>query len=125
MSLEKEILRSVLLYEYKLGNKATEAVKRICSVCEETSMSERTAQKWFSRFVFPPGDESLEDKPHVGCPFSLDKVEVKEEIKQNPHQICQELAHRCEVSDETIRSQLHSLGMAWKQVRCSCPAREE
>ncbi|XP_035223602.1 histone-lysine N-methyltransferase SETMAR-like [Stegodyphus dumicola] len=116
MSLGKEILRCILLYMYKLGNKAAEALKRICSVLREISLSERTAQKWFSRFF--SGKESLEDKPRISRPSTQCKVQLKKQIKQKPYQTCQELAPGDEVSDETIRSNLHNLDLKTKEGSC-------
>jgi ribosomal protein S27AE len=45
MDGEKLKIRVFMLYEFKLGNTAANAAKRICSVCGKGSVSERTAQK--------------------------------------------------------------------------------
>lgn len=46
-------------------------------------MSEQTTQQIISHLS--PADESLEDKSRVGHTLTLDKVQLEEEIKQNPH----------------------------------------
>lgn len=109
-SLTKKISKSNLLYESKLGYEAAEAIRRICSAFLGSSESERTAKKWFSQFSF--GDEKLEDKPCADHPSILHKIQLEEEIKQNPHQTCQKLAHRFKVSGENIQS--HWITLAWK-----------
>lgn len=116
MSLTKGILRPILRCGIRLGNKAADVPRRICSSFGETSVSEGTAEKLFSRFS--SAGESLEDKPRVGRPSILDKAQLEEEIKQNPNKTCQKLAQRFEVSDETIHSHLHNLGMTWKFIKC-------
>lgn len=112
MLLTKAILRHILLYNFKLGNKAAEATRRVCSAFGENSVSEGIAQKWFC--WFSSGDESLEDKPIAGCYFILNRVQLKEIIKQNPNQTCQKLAHWLGVHEEIIRLHLLNIGMTWK-----------
>ncbi|XP_026827850.1 histone-lysine N-methyltransferase SETMAR-like [Ooceraea biroi] len=112
MSVSKEVIRSCLLYEFKLGSNAAEAARKICSAFGQVSVSERTARKWFSRFASE--DVSLEDKPRAGHPSSVDEATLKEVIEQNLCQTCQGLAQRFGVCDETIRLHLHNLGKTWK-----------
>lgn len=89
-----------MLYKLKLVNKAVEAARRICFAFRGTSVSERAAKMWFSRFSSEA--ESLKDKPLVGHLSTLDKVQLEEEIEQNPCETCQELGHRFGAFDETI-----------------------
>jgi hypothetical protein len=42
---KNEHFRHLVLYEFNLGSKATEAARNICAVYGEDSMAERTAQK--------------------------------------------------------------------------------
>lgn len=52
-------------------------------------------------------------KPCAGPPSTLDKVQLEVEIKQNLLKIYQWLANGFGVSEETIRSHLHNIGMTW------------
>src|SRR5580765_2988615 len=82
MDSKKLKICAFMLYEFKLGNTAANAEKRICSVCGEDSVSERTAQKWFKRFK--EGNESLEDKPRFGRPSVIEDDELREYMRSNP-----------------------------------------
>lgn len=105
------MLTKDILLPIKLGNIDAVVARRTCSEVRGTSVSERSAQTLF-RFLFR--DRSLEEKPRVGPPLTLDKYLVDEEINQKPHQTCKELAYWFGAADEIIRSHLHNLRMTWK-----------
>ena len=109
------VVRACLLYEFKLGTKAAEAARKICSAFGENTVSERTAQKWFQ--TFSTGDQTLEDKPRAGRPKTLDLEQLQGAIEKDSSQTCQELARRFRVSDETVRVHLHKLGKSWKMSK--------
>ncbi|XP_065645670.1 histone-lysine N-methyltransferase SETMAR-like [Hydra vulgaris] len=115
MATQPTIIRSCLLYEFKLGRNATQAAKNICTAFGEGTVSERPAQKWFQRFS--SGDESIEDLPRSGRPLLVDEDELKDAVESDSSQTCQELAVRFAVSVETIRLHLHAIGKAWKLSR--------
>ncbi|XP_065674006.1 uncharacterized protein LOC136090956 [Hydra vulgaris] len=92
MATQPTIIRSCLLYEFKLGRNATQAAKNICTAFGEGTVSERTAQKWFQRFS--SGDESIEDLPRSGRPLLVDEDELKDAVESDSSQTCQELAVR-------------------------------
>ena len=50
MNLSRKELRVPLLHEFRLGRKATEAARNICSTMGEDTLSIRTAQHCFNRF---------------------------------------------------------------------------
>ena len=50
MNLSCKELRVLLLHEFRLGRKATEAARYICSTMDEDTLSIRTVQHWFNRF---------------------------------------------------------------------------
>ncbi|KOC59801.1 Histone-lysine N-methyltransferase SETMAR [Habropoda laboriosa] len=58
--MDKKQIRTIFLYEFKLGRKAAETARNINHVFGESTTSERTVQHWFK--IFRGGDESLEDK---------------------------------------------------------------
>ena len=41
----------VMLYYLKKGKNTTETQKQICAVCGEGTVTDRTCQKWFARFL--------------------------------------------------------------------------
>ena len=50
MNLSRKELQVLLLHEFRLGRKATEAARNICSTMGEDTLSIRTAQHWCNRF---------------------------------------------------------------------------
>ena len=49
MAVSNAIIRACLLYEFKLGSKAAEACRKICTAFGEGAVAERTSQKWFKK----------------------------------------------------------------------------
>jgi hypothetical protein len=50
MNLSRREIRVLLLHEFRLGHKATEAANNICSTMGEDVLSICAAQHWFNRF---------------------------------------------------------------------------
>ncbi|CAM4898316.1 unnamed protein product [Rotaria socialis] len=67
MDLSRREIRVLLLHEFRLGHKATEAANNICSTMGEDILSIRTAQHWFNRFK--SGNLELDDLPRPGKPL--------------------------------------------------------
>ena len=70
MNLSHREIRVLLLHEFRLGHKATEAANNICNTMGEDVLSTRTAQRWFNRFK--NGNFELDDLPRSGRPMELD-----------------------------------------------------
>jgi hypothetical protein len=70
MNLSRREIRVLLLIEFRLSRKATEAANNICSKMGENVLSTRTAQHWFDRFK--NGNFELDDLPRSGRPMELD-----------------------------------------------------
>ena len=64
--ISRRELRVLLLHEFRLGRKATEATSNICGTMGKDVLSIRTAQHWFHRFK--NGNFELDDLPHTGRP---------------------------------------------------------
>ena len=64
MNLSRGRIRVLLLHEFGLGHKATEAINNLCSTMGENVLSIRTAQHWFNRFK--NGNLELDDLPRPG-----------------------------------------------------------
>ena len=67
MNLSCREIRALLLHEFRLGHKATEAANNICSTMGENVLSIRTAQHWFNRFK--NGNLEIDDLPRPGRPL--------------------------------------------------------
>ena len=74
MNLSRREIRVLVLHEFRLGHKATEATNNICSTIGQDVLSIRTSQHWFNRFKnynlelddLPRSDRSLEvDVDHL------------------------------------------------------------
>ncbi len=69
MNLSRREIRVILLHEFRLDHKATEAANNICSTMGKDVLSIRTAQHWFNRFK--NGNLELDDLPRPGRPLEL------------------------------------------------------
>jgi len=70
---KKSIIRSCLLYEFKLESSASEAFWKTNFAFWEDAVKERTDRNWFQKFS--SGDENLEDAPRSRRPVSLSNDE--------------------------------------------------
>ena len=88
MNLSRREIRMLLLHEFGLGHKATEAIANICSTMGEDVLSIRTAQHWFNCFR----NDNLEhdDLPRPGRSLEVDVDHLKQLIEQDPR-----LTSRC------------------------------
>ena len=68
LKLSRRELRLLLLHEFRLGRKATEATSNICGTMGKAVLSICTVQHWFHRFK--NGNFELDDLPHSGRPFA-------------------------------------------------------
>ena len=69
INLSRREIRMLLLHEFRLDHKATEATNNICSTMGEGVLSIRTAQNWLNRFR--NGNFELDDLPRSGQPSEV------------------------------------------------------
>ena len=112
MKLSRRELRLLLLHEFRLGRKATEATSNICGTMGKAVLSIRTAQHWFHRFK--NGNFELDDLSHSGRPLQVDMDLLKKLIEQDPRLTTRCLAERLGCSHIAIETHLHELGKTWK-----------
>ncbi|CAF2106043.1 unnamed protein product [Rotaria magnacalcarata] len=112
MKLSRRELRVLLLHEFRLGRKATEATSNICGTMGKDVLSIRTAQHWFHRFK--NGNFELDDLPHNGRPLEVDMDLLKQLIEQDPRLTSRCLAERLGCSHITVETHLNELGKTWK-----------
>ncbi|CAF1255520.1 unnamed protein product [Didymodactylos carnosus] len=114
--LEYNIMRSkirvILLHEFRLGHKATEAANKICSTMRFGVLSTRTAQHWFDRFR--NGNYELDDQPRCRRPIEVDLGLLKQQIEQDPRLTTRYLAELLGCSHATVEKHLADLGKSWK-----------
>lgn len=110
--ISRREIRIILLHEFRLGHKATEAANNICSTMGSGVLSIRTAQHWFDRFR--NGNYELDDQPRSGRPIEVDIDLLKQHIEQDPRLTTRALAALLECSHVTIEKHLADLGKSWK-----------
>jgi [histone H3]-lysine36 N-dimethyltransferase SETMAR len=112
MEISQREIRVLLLHEFRLGRKATEAARNICSTMGEDVLSLRTAQHWFNRFKNI--NFRLDDLPRSGRPLKLDVDLLKHLIEEDPRLTTRCLAEQLGCSHTTIEKHLIELDKTWK-----------
>ena len=112
INISRREIRVLLLHEFRLGHKATEAANKICSTMGQGVLSIRTAQHWFDRFR--NGNYELDDQPRSGRPLEVDKDLLKQFIEQDPRVTTRCLAEQLGCSHVTVERYLNDLGKTWK-----------
>ena len=112
IDISRRDVRAILLHEFRLGLKASEAANKICSTMGADVLSIRTAQHWFTRFR--EGNYRLDDQPRSGRPVEVDLDLLRQEIEQDPRLTTRCLADRLGCSHTTIETYLAELGKSWK-----------
>lgn len=112
MNISRRELRVLLLHEFRLGRKATEAARNIRSTMGKDVLSIRTAQRWFNQFN--EGNFELDDLPHSGRPLEVNIDVLKQLIEEEPRLTSRFLAERLGCSHVTVEKHLGELGKTWK-----------
>lgn len=110
--MEKNQIRAIYLYEYKLGHGAAEASRNINGAIAQGTINERSMRRWFQKFR--DGDESLEDVEGRGRPSSVDNDKLNDLIKADPRTTTRQLAQELNVSHVAILNHLKQLGKVKK-----------
>jgi len=110
--ISKKELRALLIHEFLLGHKVTEATKNICSTMGKGIISTRTVRRWFSRFK--NGDFEHNDLSRSGRPSEINIDDLKRLIEEDPRLNTRYLAEQLGCSHITISRNLKELGKTWK-----------
>ena len=81
MNLSRREIRVLLLDEFFLGHKATEATNNICTTIGQDIISTHAAQCWFYRFN--SGNYELDDSSRSGRPVEVDLDRLKHLIEDD------------------------------------------
>ena len=103
MNLSGREIRVLLLHEFLLGHKTTEATNNICRTMGHDIISTRTAQRWFNRFN--NGNFELGDSSRCGRPVEVDLDRLKQLIENDPR-----LTTRC------LSENVGALIPRWKHI---------
>lgn len=109
---KNEHFRHLLLFHCNQHLSAAEAARLICSVYGEKAVSERTAQKWFSKFK--NGDFNLSDAPRSGRPSDFDEGCLNQLIHDDPRQSTRALGHAMDCDHTTVSRHLEKMGKVQK-----------
>ena len=112
MNLSRREILVVLLHEFRLGHKATEAANNICSTMGEYVLSICTAQHWFNRF----GNSNLEldDLPRPGRSLEVDVDHLQQLIEQDLRLTSWCLAEQLGCYHTAVEKHPNELGKAWR-----------
>ena len=108
MMISRRELRVLLLHQFHLGRKATEAKSNTCSTMGKDVLSISTAQHRFHRFK--NGNFELEDLPHTGRLLQMDIDPSKQLIGEDPRLTTRCSAERLGCSHTIVETHLHELG---------------
>ena len=112
MNLSCKELRVLLLHEFRLGRKATEAARNICSTMGEDTLLIRTVQHWFNQFK--SGNFELNDSRHSGRSIEVDVDVLKQPIEEDPRLTTCCLSGRLGCFHTTLEKYLSELSTTWK-----------
>lgn len=112
MNFTKTCFRHCLLYEFNLGHNPAVAYRNLRYVFGEQCPSERTVERWFSKFS--SGDFSIEDQPRAGRPVELNIEKLLEIVKENPRLTTREMEIELNSNQHTINNHLSELGFRKK-----------
>ena len=87
--MEKKQIRSIFLFQSKLGRKAAETARDINEAFGSGIIAEHIAQWWFKKFL--GGDESLEDDERSGRPSDVDDDQLRALVEANPRRTVRKL----------------------------------
>lgn len=110
--MDKKQIRTIFLFQFKLGRKAAETARDINDAFGPGTTNEHMAQWWFKKFR--SGDESLEDEEGRGRPSKFDNHQLKALIEADPRKTTREVAEELNVDQSTVVRHLKQIGKSKK-----------
>ena len=115
MDPSREQLRLLWLHEYRLGHKATEAARKICSTMGEDVLSYDIASL-FTRFK--KGDFNIKEKTYPGRSVYVNLELLRQLVEKEPKSTTRHLAEQLKRFHMSVDRYLHKLGNSWKYGVC-------
>jgi hypothetical protein len=112
MDLSRRGIRVLLIHEFRLDHKATQATNSICSTIGKDVLTIRTTQHWFNRFQ--NGNFELNDLPRSGRPLEVDTDLLKQLIEEEPRLTTRSLAEQLGCSHTAVEKHLIQLDKVWR-----------
>ena len=81
MECKNEHFRHILLFYFRKGKNAAQAVKKLRDVYGEGALKERHCRNWFDKFR--SGNFSLKDEERSGRPNEVDDDQIKAIIESS------------------------------------------
>ena len=110
--LDKNQIRVIFLFEFKMGCKAVEITRNINNAFGPGTANEHSVQWWFKKFC--KGDKSLEDEKHSGWQLEVDNDQLRGIIKADPLTTTQEVAEELNVNLSMVVLHLKQTGKVKK-----------
>ena len=108
--LDKSLIQTILLFEFKMGRKAVETTHNINNAFGPGTANKRTVPWWFKKFC--KGDESLEDEERSGQPSEVDNDnnQLRAIIEADPLRTTREVAKELNVHLSKVVRHLKQIG---------------
>jgi len=113
MATQREIIRNLILYEYRLGHDVQAAFDNITRAHCRQIVSIRTVFYWYAKFRADNTD--LHDQSREGRPREIDQDAVVAAIDLDPTMSTEALACESECSQRHIRRVLRTAGKKWRK----------
>ena len=95
MEISDGNFRHILLYYFRKGKNAVQALKKLYDVYGGKSSTECQCQNWFARFRF--GDFDFKDTPRFGRPTEVEDDKMKAMIENNRRSAAREIAEKLNI----------------------------
>jgi [histone H3]-lysine36 N-dimethyltransferase SETMAR len=112
MNFDMMHIRHCLLYQYELGNNATQAHKNLTAMFGKKAPIRQSCYDWYIKF--DAGDFSLEDDPRPGRPSELKDEDLWELLATNTRASTREMEIELGFDHSTIARHLNKLGLVQK-----------
>nr|XP_045245805.1 histone-lysine N-methyltransferase SETMAR-like [Macaca fascicularis] len=100
MMLDKKQNQAIFLFEFKMGNKATETTCNIDNVFGPRTADKCTVRWWFKKFC--KGDKSLDHKEYCDQPLEADHDQLRAIIEADPFTTIGEVAGELSVNHSMV-----------------------
>uniref|UniRef100_A0A7I4YGD7 HTH_48 domain-containing protein n=1 Tax=Haemonchus contortus TaxID=6289 RepID=A0A7I4YGD7_HAECO len=110
--MDKQQIRTIFLFQFKLGRSATEMDLDINDDLDLGTTNQRTAQCWFEKSR--TGDESLEDNERSGRPSAVDNEQLRALVEEDPRTTLKDIGSRLSVSSRMVGTHMQEIGKSQK-----------